>query len=210
LFNLSFIFGFDLSTNYSEILITDEPDYTVFQNLAERIISEFGAKLIEKINDLDSVYLDFLVNNDIITFHLNTFSGISIFPKDLDKASFAANQLAEKIGLRLKYANGGERSWVIFKSGVEVEIQFLWELIVDARQEKEKYHLKKYSESKQEMKEHLDCAICLESISGDDFGYFADIRMLCTDCFNAYIAKDDYLNKIEKMDKIVKISPHIK
>ena len=90
---------------YSEIIISEQPDSALFQSLADRLVSDFEAKIIEKINDFDSAYWDFEINSEIITLHQQTFIGISIFPKDLDKASITANQLAETIGFKLKYSD---------------------------------------------------------------------------------------------------------
>ena len=190
--------------SYSEILITEQPDSSLFQRLADRIVSEFKAKIIEKINDFDSAYWDFEVNSEIITLHQQTFIGISVFPKDLDKASIAANQLAEKIAFKLKYSDRNYDNWVILKYGAEIEVQYLLENIIEARLEKGKYIKKKFSDSKHVEYGHEHCEICQLTISGEDVAYFGEVHSVCTDCYDEYIVTEDYLNRLEKMGKIVK------
>jgi hypothetical protein len=196
--------NFRMTQSYSEIIITEQPDSSLFKRLADRIVSEFKAKLIEKINDLDSTYWDFQVKSEIITLHQQTFVGISTFPKDLDKASIVANQLAEKIAFKLKYSDINYDTWVVLKYGAEIEIQYLLENIIEARLEKGKYIQKQFSDSKYATYGHEHCEICQLTISGEDIAYFGEIHSVCVDCFNEYIETDDYLNRLEKLHKNVK------
>lgn len=189
---------------YSEVRITEQPDNSLFIRLADRIVSEFKAKIIEKINDLDSTYWDFQVKSEIITLHQQTFIGISVFPKDLDKASTVANELAVKIAFKLKYSDRSYENWVVLKYGAEIEIQYLLQNIIEARIEKGKYIHKKFSDSKSVAYGHEHCEICQITISGEDIAYFGEVHTVCVDCFNEYIETDDYLIRLDKMDKTVK------
>lgn len=189
---------------YSEILISEQPDSSFFRKLANRIISEFKAKVIDKISDLDSTYWNFQVKSEIITLHQQTFIGISVFPKDLDKALIEANKLAEKIAFALKYSGVNYDSWVALKYDAEIEIQYLLENITEARLEKGKYIRRKFSGSKYAIYGHEHCEICQLMISDEDVAYFGEIHSVCVDCFDEYIVVDDYLNKLEKVEKTVK------
>jgi len=193
-----------MTQSYSEIIITEHADSSLFKRLADRIVSEFKAKLVEKINDLDTVYWDFQVKSEIITIHQQTFIGISVFPKELDKASIVANQLAEKIAFKLKYTDSNYNNWVVLKNGAELEIQYLLENIIEARLEKGKYIQKQCNCSQYETDGHEHCEICELKISGQDKAYFGETHSVCVDCFAEYIETDDYLNRLEKLDKIVK------
>lgn len=193
-----------MTQSYSEILIAEQPDSSLFQRLADRIVSEFKAKIIERINDLDSVYWDFQIKSEIITLHQKTFIGISIFPKDLDNASIAANELAEKVAFKLKYSDSNFDSWVVLKYGAEIDIQYLLENIIEARLEKGKYIHKKFSDSKHVAYGHEHCEICQLTISGEDIAYFGEIHSVCVDCFDEYIVTDDYVKRLDRMEKTVK------
>jgi hypothetical protein len=189
---------------YSEILITEQIAPALFQNLADRLVAENNAKIIEKINEFDSIYWDFKVNIEVVTLHLQTYIGISIYPKELDKATIEANQLVERIGFKLKYSNNQQRNWIVFKSGTEIEICFLLELIQEVQREKGKLIQTKFYESDFKAHEEKDCAICLMTLSGKDLAYFNKSYCICCDCFEQFIKIDDYLIQLERMDKIVK------
>ncbi|MBP6091218.1 MAG: hypothetical protein KA521_08190 [Crocinitomicaceae bacterium] len=193
-----------MTKSYSEIIIKEQPDNSLFKRLADRIVFEFKAKIIEKINDLDSAYWDFQVKSEIITLHQQTYIGISVYPKDLDKASIAANQLAEKIAFKLKYSDSNYDNWIVLKYGAQIEIQYLLENIIEARLEKGKYIQKQFSDTKYATYGHEHCEICQVTISGEDVAYFGETHSVCVDCFDEYIETDDYINRLEKLDKIVK------
>lgn len=193
---------FTMTQPYSEIVITKQPDSSLFKRLADRIVSEFNAKIVEQIDSLDSSYWDFQVKSETITLHQQTYIGISVFPRELDKASIVANQLAEKIAFKLKYSDSNCDNWVVLKNGAEIEIQYLLEHVIEARLEKGKYVQKKFNDSKHVTHEH--CEICRLTISGEDVAYFGNIHSVCADCFDEYIITDDYLTRLDGMEKIVK------
>lgn len=90
---------------FSEIVLADVPNDKLFLAIADRIVIEFEAEIIEKVNDLDSIYWDFKIGSEIITLHQQIFMGITIFSKELNNASIKANKLVEKIGFQLKYTD---------------------------------------------------------------------------------------------------------
>lgn len=87
---------------YSEIILSEQPDNERLDEIAKKLISEFGAKSIGRVYDLDSLYWDFKIDSEIITLHQQTFIGITIFPRELVNATAKANQIVERIGLLLK------------------------------------------------------------------------------------------------------------
>ena len=190
---------------YSEILITEQTNNVIFKRLADRIISEFKAINIDQINDLDSIYWDFKIKSEIITLHQHTFIGISIFPKDLNNASKKANGIAAIVAFKLKYSDNNYDSWVKLKYGAEIEIQYLLKNIIEARSEKEKYTQRKFNESQYGLNGHEQCEICQVIISSDDIAYFGEMHSVCTDCYSEYIIVNDYLSRLEKIDKFVKL-----
>lgn len=190
---------------YSEILITEQTDNELFKRLAGRMISEFKAINIDKINDLDSICWDFKIKSEIITLYQHTFIGISIFPKDLNNASKRANAIAEIVAFKLKYSDNNYNSWVKLKHGAEIEIQYLLKNIIEARSEKEKYIQRKFNETKYALNGHEQCEVCQLIISRDDTAYFGEIHSVCTDCYNDYIIVNDYLSRLEKIDKFLKL-----
>jgi hypothetical protein len=91
-----------MERTYTEILISEEADSTVFESCASKLTLLFGAKIINHVNDLDTDYLDVEIDQEKITLHRQTFIGISIFPTDLENATQQANTLVEKVGRQLK------------------------------------------------------------------------------------------------------------
>ena len=94
-----------MTQSYSEILITEQADNSLFERFADRIVIEFKAKIIGKANDLDSIYWDFQIKSEIITLHYQVFLGIYIFPKELGKVSMIASILTKKNAFKLKYTD---------------------------------------------------------------------------------------------------------
>ena len=88
---------------YTEVLISANADPAEFENLVNRLVSEFDAKIVNHARDLDTDYVDVEIQNEKLTLHRQAFVGISIFPTALDHASRQANILVEKIALQLKH-----------------------------------------------------------------------------------------------------------
>lgn len=89
-----------MKKSYPEIQIASKPDNAQFKKFADIIISEFRGEILNKINNLDTIYWDFKVKSEIITLHQQAFVGITVFPKDLDKSTTRAKELAERIGFK--------------------------------------------------------------------------------------------------------------
>ena len=85
-----------------EILISSEIGSNLFEKLENRIITKFKGEIISKISDLDSTYYDFKINSNLITLHKQVFTGISIFPVDLNNASTECNDIVKIVGYDLK------------------------------------------------------------------------------------------------------------
>ena len=88
---------------YTEVLISANADSVDFENLVNRIVSSFDAKIVNHARDLDTDYVDMEIQNEKLTLHRQNFVGISIFPTALDHASEQANALVEKVALKLKH-----------------------------------------------------------------------------------------------------------
>jgi hypothetical protein len=82
--------------------ISADADSGLFKNLMKRLVTEFDAKLLNHIHDLDTDYADFLIENEKLTLHRETFIGITIFPTELGDANPQANAVAEQVGFKLK------------------------------------------------------------------------------------------------------------
>ena len=82
--------------NYSETLLSDISNTSLFDKISKKIELEFDAKISSDLRGLDSTYIDFLVGNCKITLHQEHFIGIIIHPTELDNASKEENVLAKK------------------------------------------------------------------------------------------------------------------
>lgn len=81
---------------------SSEPDSTLFKLFAERLESVFNAVLINRLENIDTMYYDFKIKEYTLTLHLQCFVGISLFPKALNKATKEENALTAVIGYQLK------------------------------------------------------------------------------------------------------------
>ncbi len=194
-----------MKKNYSEILLSSLPDNSLFINFADRIKNEFKAEIVDKINDLDTVNWDLKINSDLITLHQQTFIGIKVFPKDLDNASRKVNDLVERIGFKLKYSDSVKSTWIKMPNGGEGEINYILDNIHYARLDNDYKYLPFKNQSKIS-DNHDHCDICWLTISNQENtqAWFSDRNTVCNDCFQRFIAKDNYLIELEKMDKINK------
>lgn len=78
----------------TEAILSEKPDWDLFNRIADLITKEFNAKWVEKADGLDQRYWDFEIENVRLTLHLEHYLGISLFPAKDDKA----NYLVQKIG----------------------------------------------------------------------------------------------------------------
>jgi hypothetical protein len=84
-----------------EVEIDNNCDYQKFEEAANVLKKEFGAKFIEKLNHLDNAYWDFMYNDCELTLHFNHFLGISLFPKTFGESTANDNDCAKEIGMLL-------------------------------------------------------------------------------------------------------------
>ena len=77
---------------WTEAIIKEEYSFGEFNKIAGILQSTFDIVFLDKINDTDSSYWDFLYQDQELTLHSNTFIGISIFPKSLTNANNSENQ----------------------------------------------------------------------------------------------------------------------
>jgi 3',5'-cyclic AMP phosphodiesterase CpdA len=196
----------NMKKNYSEILLSSLPDNSLFIDFADRIKNEFKAEIVDKINDLDTVYWDLKINSDLITLHQQTFIGITVFPKDLDNASRQVNDLVERIGFKLKYSDSVKSIWIKMPNGGEGEINYILDNILYARLDKNDYKYLPFKNQSKISDSHDHCDICWLTISNQENteAWLSDRNTVCNDCFQRFIEKDDYLIELEKMDKINK------
>jgi GGDEF domain-containing protein len=51
-------------------------------SFAKLLQTRLEAKIVEKLDGLDQVYWGFQIDDHIFTLHMDTFAGISLFPKN--------------------------------------------------------------------------------------------------------------------------------
>ncbi|WP_421807127.1 hypothetical protein [Flagellimonas sp.] len=198
-----------MTKSYSEILISDEPDGGLFKSISDRLTTEFKAELIDRVEDLDSKYFDFKIKDKVLTLHLQNFIGITLFPKELNNSTVKSNLLAESIGFKLKYSTSHFDTWVKIKNQAEAEINYVLENVQEARSDKAEYVLTTYQEYAN-CEGHEHCQICNSVIScnKDENEFYSTQRhSTCPDCFKKYVENVDYINEIERLEKIKKLPP---
>lgn len=87
---------------YTEVEISTDADSGLFENFINQLVSEYHAKLLNHIHGVDTDYADFLLQDEKLTLHRQTFTGISMFPTELGNANPQANELARQVGSQLK------------------------------------------------------------------------------------------------------------
>lgn len=86
---------FDESGRLSiELASLDSDD--LFQCFANRIVKEFDATIINKLNGLDQKYWDFNISSTTIVLHSDTFMGISIYVEN-GSSETLLRKIVEKI-----------------------------------------------------------------------------------------------------------------
>jgi hypothetical protein len=91
-----------LKKSQFEILISENADWSLFEKVAQIIISDFGAKAAEQIDGLDERYHDFQIGEVVLTLHLQHYLGIFLYPASGHENSFLAKELIESIAKKLK------------------------------------------------------------------------------------------------------------
>ena len=84
--------------DYSDKLwveLSPEPSLKEMEAFEEALQSQFGAKVIEKLDGLDQSYWDFQIDEHLFVLHMDTFSGISLSIKDGSDAELLRNIASE-------------------------------------------------------------------------------------------------------------------
>ena len=81
----------------NEVIIKDDCDFETFYKVANFLENEFKIEFSRKLNDLDSIYWDFIYKKQEFTLYYNIYLGISIFPTALKEASVLANEMVIEI-----------------------------------------------------------------------------------------------------------------
>jgi len=76
-----------------EVLISEAPDWRLFNNVATLIIKKFQGRLVEKLDGLDQRYWDIEVEGEILTLHSEHYLGITLSPTNRE-----ANEVVKAVG----------------------------------------------------------------------------------------------------------------
>lgn len=63
----------------SELHISPESNWTLFERIAEVLERELNAVWVEKADGIDQRYWDLKIGNEVLTLHLEHYLGISAF-----------------------------------------------------------------------------------------------------------------------------------
>jgi len=76
-----------------QVAISDDSDWMLFNGVAEKILTRFRGKLVERLDGVDERYWDLEIEGTIVTLHLQHYLGISLFSKNKE-----ANDLIRQVG----------------------------------------------------------------------------------------------------------------
>ena len=184
---------------YQKVNLIDKPDKNLFEYFKNRIINDFKAEIINEIQNADFTYFDFKIKEDFLTLHSETFTGISIFPTNLEIATKSENDSTEYYALKLICSENSYANFVTLQDGAKMEISYLLENILDARSDKGKYNLIEKNKAENIYLEH--CDICNGKIENDEKNWQSERIILCEYCYNEYIINDDYFEKLRNMKR---------
>ena len=80
-----------------EVSISEDPDWRLFNGIADAILGRFRGRLVERADGLDERYWDIKIGKSIVTLHLQIYIGIILFPKNEE-----GNDLTREIGRYLE------------------------------------------------------------------------------------------------------------
>ena len=80
-----------------EASLSDEPDWMMFNGVADAILRKFKGRLVERLDGLDERYWDIQIGERIVTLHLQHYLGIMLFPEDQ-----RGNELIQEVGRYLE------------------------------------------------------------------------------------------------------------
>lgn len=183
-----------------EFIIHNIPNDNLFTKYVDRIISEFNGHLIERIQSLEFIYCDFVINSETICLHQDIYMGISVFPKDLKDATRHSQEIALQLAFQLKYSTNSRQTWVVFPNGREDEINYLLNLILELRQKVCFTMQRKYPETT--IAKEMACRVC--GIVQDYKYYFIQSEKVCSPCYTNYLKSDNFIQEIESLPKLTK------
>ncbi len=82
----------DNSRVWTNVNVYDNCSTKEFLHVASILQSTFDIEFTMKMNDLDSIYWDFVFNGQMLCLHYNVYVGVSFFPASLNDASVSENQ----------------------------------------------------------------------------------------------------------------------
>ncbi len=184
---------------YQEVNLINKPDKNLFEYFKNRIINDLKAEIINEIQNVDFTYFDFKIKEDFLTLHSETFTGILLFPTNLEKATKSENDSTEYYALKLICSENSYANFVTLQDGAKMEVCFLLENVLDARSDKGKYKLIEKNKTENIYLEH--CDICNGKIENDEKNWQSERIILCEYCYNEYIINDDYFEKLRNMKR---------
>ncbi|MFC1524172.1 DUF3630 family protein [Thermodesulfobacteriota bacterium] len=66
------------ASNRLSIELAESDSNILFKKFAKRLVSEFNAEIVEKLDGLDQRYWDFGVSGTIVVLHSDNYMGISV------------------------------------------------------------------------------------------------------------------------------------
>lgn len=88
----------DKEKTYTKAIIDENCNYDKFYQIVDLLKKDFKIDFINELDGLDSLYWDFVYKNSNLTIHYNIYTGISIFPIAINKATSIDNQNVIEIG----------------------------------------------------------------------------------------------------------------
>jgi len=86
---------------WTEAIIASNCGFDKFYSAAKILENTFDVNFINKLDGLDSLYWDFIIDKKRLTLHFDTFAGVSIFPTNLKDATDEENAAILDIGKNL-------------------------------------------------------------------------------------------------------------
>ena len=181
--------------SYREINLANKTDKKLFEYFRKRIINEFRAEIINEIQNLESSYSDFKINENYLTLHSEIFTGISIFPTKLENATESENNSTEYYALKLICSENPYANFVTLKDGTKIRIDILLDNILLVRAEKGKFELKTRNST------NLNFEFCDICEGNFDEYWETEENYVCKNCFAEFIEDEKYFEKLRKMNR---------
>ena len=101
---------------WTEAIIDDDCEFSKFYSVADLLSSEFNLTFSNKLNDFDTLDLDFKYKGSELVLHYNNYLGISIFPKVFKSATETDNLSVVEISTLL-FQKLIDLDWSDFEGG---------------------------------------------------------------------------------------------